>query len=167
MISWVPGLVTKMNKYDPTPQRAYSISEDVDISPGTWIQTCNSSSLAFCMMYLVFFIFWALLGLTVRHNYSLMAAEMQVFFFFLSVLTTHQLTLEVCNDWRLWHTCSLIWQEIFHFSPSTRFIWLFSFFFHIHCSLTMLIQVLIMPVAVNKLNFEQAIYEEMKPSTKA
>ena len=31
----------------------------------------------------------------------------------------------------------------------------------------MLIQVLIMPVAVNKLNFEQAIYEEMKPSTKA
>ena len=82
-------------------------------------------------------------------------------------LTTYQLTLEVCNHRELWHTCSLIWQEIFYFSSSTRFIWLFSFFFHIHSSLTILIQVLIMPIVVNKLNFEMAIYEETKPSTKA
>ena len=122
---------------------------------------------AWCILYFSYSeLYWGL-SVICKDNYSLMAAELQVFFSFLSALTTHQFTLEVCNHWRLWHTCSLIWQEIVHFSSSIRFTLLFSFFFHIHSSLTMLIQVLIMSIAVNKLNFEMAIYEETKPSTKA
>ena len=29
---------------------------------------------------------------------------------------THQLTLEECNHWWLWHPCLFIWHKIFHFS---------------------------------------------------
>ena len=46
-----------------------------------------------------------------------MGLRSQVFFFFLSVLRTHQLTLEGWNHWRLWRPCLLIWLEILHFSP--------------------------------------------------
>ena len=37
------------------------------------------------------------------------AARWKVFFSFLSFLRTHQLTLEGCNHWWLWHPCLLIW----------------------------------------------------------
>ena len=42
---------------------------------------------------------------------------MEGFFPFLSSVRAHELIIPGgCNHWWLWHPCSLIWQEIFHFS---------------------------------------------------
>lgn len=38
-----------------------------------------------------------------------------LYFPVLNFLRAHQLTLEGCNHWGLWHPCLLVWQEIFHF----------------------------------------------------
>ena len=69
--------------------------------------------------YPVFFTTWAPLRLTIGSGCSLMAARSQVLFSFLSALRAHQLTLEGCSHWWLWHPCLLIWQEMFHFSGTT------------------------------------------------
>ena len=69
--------------------------------------------------YPVFFTTWAPLRLTIGSGCSLPAAGSQVFFSFLSALWAHQLTLESCSHWWLWHPRLLIWQEIFHFSGTT------------------------------------------------
>ena len=87
--------------------------------------------LAILGQYPVLFVSWAPLGslcvcvcvcvsvcvcvCVVRSDYSLMAVRFQVFFF-LSALTAHQIILESCNHWWLWHPCLLIWQGIFYFS---------------------------------------------------
>ena len=69
--------------------------------------------------YPVFFTTWAPLRLTIGSGCSLMAARSQVSFSFLSALRAHQLTLEDCSHWWLWHPCLLMWQEMFHFSGTT------------------------------------------------
>ena len=61
---------------------------------------------------------WASLGLTVGSGRSLTAARRQVFFSFPSSLRAHWLMLDTCNHWWLWHSCLLIWQEIFQVSSS-------------------------------------------------
>ena len=60
---------------------------------------------------------WASSGLTIGSGCSLMATRQQVFFF-PSSLMAHWLMLGTCNLWWLWHSCLLIWQEIFQVSSS-------------------------------------------------
>ena len=74
---------------------------------------------AICGRHPVYFTSWASLGLTLGNGCHLMAARWQLFFSFLSSLRAHQLTLEGCNCWRLWHPSLLIEQKIFHFSFPT------------------------------------------------
>ena len=51
-------------------------------------------------------------GLTIGSGCSPMAASSKVFFSFLSALRVHQLALEGCNHWWLWHLCSLMTSHV-------------------------------------------------------
>ena len=57
--------------------------------------------------------------LTKGSDCSLMATRWQIFLF-LNSLSTHQLTLEDCNGWWLWHPCLLIQKELLHSSKYNK-----------------------------------------------